>query len=262
MRRGGGWKKCQDEEWQCKDCGTGNWWSRSCCRECESETTTQSKPKSLTQSFKEAVTGTGLTRQKAETAAKIEALEKAVELVGDNLHLQGHKKAMEDELNKLRKSTNDTRSLAKQIDNLETWIGREQKRIEKLATDLEEALVALTHRRSDLETESAKLIQLKTELTNEEGKDKKEAMDVGGISPEAEADAHMLQEKELILRRQIARKRNQDGKNLNSTQLKEMENEATLICANLEKRRKTASDATSGAAAAARAAATTAAANP
>ena len=170
----------------------------------------------------------------------------------------GHKKAMEAELNKLRKSTNDTRSLAKQIDNLETWIGREQKRIEKLATDLEEALVALTLRRSDLETESAKLIQLKTELTNEEGKGKKEDMDVEGISPEAEADAHMLQGKELSLRRQIARKRNQEGKNLNATQLKEMEAEASQICASLEKRRKITSDATTGAAAAA----TTPAANP
>ena len=102
---------------------------------------------------------------------------------------------MEAELDKLRKSTNDTRSLAKQIDNLETWIGRKQKRIEKLATDLQEALVALTQRRLDLETENAKLIQLKTELINEEGKDKKGDMDVEGISPEAEADAHMLQEK-------------------------------------------------------------------
>ena len=193
--RGGGWKKWQDEEWHCKDCGTGNWGTRSCCRECESETSSQSKTKAQPQSFKEAVTGTGLTRQKAETAAKIEALEKAVELVGNNPHLQDHKKAMEAELNKLRKSTNDTRSLAKQIDNLATWIGREQKRIEKLATDLQEALVALTQRRLDLETENAKLIQLKTELINEEGKDKKGDMDVEGISPEAEADAHMLQEK-------------------------------------------------------------------
>ena len=57
----------------------------------------------------------------------------------------------------------------------------------------------------------------------------------------------MLQEKELALRRQITRKRNPEGKNLNATQLKEMEAEATHICTSLEKRRKTTSAATAGA---------------
>ena len=70
----------------------------------------------------------------------------------------------------------------------------------------------------------------------------------------------MLQEKELNLRRQIARKRNQEGKNLNAKQLKEMETEATQICENLEKRRKTNLAATTGAGAGAATAAGTAAA--
>ena len=121
-------------------------------------------------------------------------------------------------------------------------------------------MVALTQRRLDLETENAKLIQLKTELINEEGKDKKGDMDVEGISPEAEADAHMLQQKELNLRRQIARKRNQEGKNLNAKQLKEIETEATQICENFEKSRKTNLAATTGAGADAATAAGTAAA--
>jgi chromosome segregation ATPase len=184
-----------------------------------------SKPKAQPLSFKEAVTGTGLTRQKAETFAKIEALEKAVELVGDNPHIQEHKRAMVAELNKLRKSTNDTRSLAKQIDNLETWIGREQKRIENLASDLEEAQVALKHRRSDLETENAKLIQLKSELISEEGKDKKEDMVVEGTSPEAAAVPD-LQSKELDIRRKMALKKDDMGIVYGAKRLKEMEKEA------------------------------------
>jgi preprotein translocase subunit SecD len=185
----------------------------------------QSKPKPQPLSFKEAVTGTGLTRQKAETSAKIEALEKAVELVGDNPHIQEHKKAMVAELNKLRKSTDDTRSLAMQIDKLETWIGREQKRIENLATDLEEAMVALSQRRSDLETESAKLIQMKTEMTSEEGKDKKEDMDAESTSPEAETVPD-LQSKELDIRRKMALKKDDRGIVYVAKRLKEMEKEA------------------------------------
>ena len=137
----------------------------------------------------------------------------------------------------MRKSTDDKRSLAKQIDNLDTWIGREQKGIENLAKDLEEAMVALGQRRSDLETEITKLATLKAEMLNEEKKEDT-GMKVDGNTPETEAEAHALQEKELNLRRQTARKRNMDGKSLSAKQLKEMEAEATLICENLEKRRK------------------------
>lgn len=202
-------------------------------------------------SYADAARGAGLTRQKAESAAKIEALEKALEHAGDNPHLQDHTKALEAELKKLRRTANDTRSIAKQIDTLETWIGRERKRVEKLATDLEEAMVALTQRRADLETESEKLTQLKADMLNEEeGKGKTPSMDVEGTSPEAEADAHMLLEKELALRRQLARKRNQEGVALNAKQLKELEAEANQICATLEKRRKVTPAAPAGTAAA------------
>ena len=122
-----------------------------------------------------------------------------------------------------------------------TWIDREQKRLETLAKDLEEAVAALSQRRSDLTTKTEKLALLKTELINEEKNSKPGAMDIDGISPEAEADAHMLQVKELALRRQIARKRSPDGKILSAKQLKDMETEATQIsrCSEaLEKRRK------------------------
>lgn len=54
---------------------------------------------------KEAATGTSLTRQKAEAAAKSEALVKAAELIGANPHIQEHKPAMEGEIVKLRKLT-------------------------------------------------------------------------------------------------------------------------------------------------------------
>jgi chromosome segregation ATPase len=249
------WHKNEDAEdwqWHCPSCDTWNWRRHAHCRECE-ETPPQPKAKLQPLSYADATRGAGLTRQKAESAAKIEALEKAVEHAGDNPHLQDHKKALEAELKKLRRTTNDTRSIAKQIDTLETWIGRERKRIEKLAADLEEAMFALTQRRADLETETVKLTQLKTDMLNEEeGKGKTPSMDVDieGTSPEAEADAHMLLEKELALRRQMARKRNPEGVALSAKQLKELEAEANQICASLEKRRKVTSAAPAGTAAA------------
>ena len=183
--------------------------------------------------YVEAVKGTGLTRQKAEAATKIEALEEVLKAMKGE-HLTSHRKAIADEIEILKQKTTDTRSLAKQVDSLETWIPREKKRIEKWEQELEESRKVLAQRKEDLCAEELRLTKLKKEIVEEGGKtanDDKQTV-------EQEAESHELIAKELGLRRQLAKKRDANGANLNATQIKKLQEEAEQIHGHLEKRRK------------------------
>jgi hypothetical protein len=200
------------------------------------------KPPEQPRTYLEAAKGSGTTRQKAECTAKISAFESMLRHVGEDPHLAEHRAAIEADIQKLQKKCCDTRSTAKQIDHLETWLGREQKRVDKLAADLEEATKVLQQRREDLGTETTKLALLKQDLAKEEENkvaNKDTDKDVHMDTPEAEAETHKLVEKELTLRRKLARKRDTSGLTLNGKQLKDMEKEADDLSGRIEKRRKT-----------------------
>jgi DNA repair exonuclease SbcCD ATPase subunit len=185
-------------------------------------------------SYADVVKGNGLTRQKAESTAKIEALEKAVEHAGDNPHLQEHKASLEAELRRLRKMSTDTRSLSKQIASKESFIEREQKRIEKLAKELEEATAALTQRKLDLATEEDALAKLKEEKSKEDAV----PMEEEELTPENVADLRHMEKKELDLRRKIARRRTAStGENVAEDDVKLWSGEADALADEIEKKR-------------------------
>lgn len=193
-------------------------------------------------SYADVVKGNGLTRQKAESTAKIEALERAMEHAGDDPHLQEHKASLGAELKRLRKMATDNRSLSKQIDSKESYIEREQKRTEKLATELDKAMAALTQRKLDLATEIEELAKLKEEKGKADGAPREEELD-----PEDVAELRQMEKKELELRRGVAKKRMAStGEKALEAQIQKWSEEADALSIEIEKKRVKLESAAAG----------------
>jgi hypothetical protein len=183
--------------------------------------------------YAEVIKGTGNTREREDTLAKIKALQTVVDCMGDYPLLEEHKLKLITEINGLMKKTTDNRSLAKQLVAKKEWVEREEKRIAKVEEELEANRKALELRKNDYQLELTKLASLKEALLKEEDpKDPDETL------KELDCDIPVLESKELNIRRQLAAKKDDKGAPFVAKRFKELEKEADLIRDRLAKRHK------------------------
>jgi len=150
------------------------------------------------------VVRTGGADQRAVAASKVAELEKAISQLGDNPILAATKTMLEKDLAMQQRLAKDDRSTAKKLDQKQAWAERETKRIATETKRIEEARATLERRQAALTAELASIETLKADIL------------VGGpvamdedemLSPEAVAELKHMEEKELNLRRGVARKR-------------------------------------------------------
>ena len=232
--KGGPWKypvpNVQEGEWKCQSCNEGNWHSRTHCCGCKTAKGSGAK-------------GSGATRHRAENLSMLEALQTVVDNLGDNPLLDEIKQKLIADVKKLEKKTTDNRSLATQLVTLEGWIEREEKRICTAEDHLEEYKKLLGERKADFQVELAKLVSLKEAIVKEAEFKDPDPEEVP--HSDMETDVPELSAKELDLRRQVSKKKDEKGVQIATKRLKEMEKEADGIRDKIEssKRPKTQASA-------------------
>ena len=151
----------------------------------------------------------------------LEALQSLIDVLGDNPLLDEVKQKLGADVKKLEKKTADIRSLAKQLVTSEEWIKRE----------------------GNFQIELAKLVSLKEAIVREAEFRDPDPEEVP--HSDMEIDVPELTTKELDLRRQMGKKKDDKGVQLNTKRLKELEKEADGIRDKIEssKRHKTQASA-------------------
>jgi DNA repair exonuclease SbcCD ATPase subunit len=176
-------------------------------------------------------------------AAKVDELMTAIALLGDNPLLEAAKKELEKELQKQTRLARDNRSTAKKIDQKQSWVEREVKRIAEETKRIQEAQQALVCRQEVLKTEMANIEKLREELVTNGGSKDIEEMDVyADLTPEKVAELKHMEDKELNLRRSVARKRAmgaaENAPEAGPSEVAEWEAEANTILTEIESAKK------------------------
>jgi hypothetical protein len=221
--------------------------SKSFCRECEAKAPMPKRSKAEEKkelpsedkgSYADVVKAGGAD-QRAVAAAKVAELEQAILQLGENPILAAAKADLEKELAKQQRLAKDNRSTAKKLDQKQAWAERETKRIAVETKRIEEARATLQRRQAALEAELASIEKLKSDLLAVGP----EAMDNDDtLSPEAVAELKHMEEKELNLRRGVARKRAvgspAESPNVEASVLQSWEAEANALLEQIESKRK------------------------
>lgn len=191
---------------------------------------------------------------RVDNKARLAALTTLLEQLPDNEHLKDYREQLVRDISFLKKKTTDSRSIATQIDSIEHWNSREEKRITtlkdkivKLEEELEEARKNIEDRQKEVDANKDKVKTLKEDLIKADAaadethkeeveKNAKDAKDTKVIKLDA-AEAALLKT-ELSLRRKITRKRDEGGKPLPDSKIQELQVQADEITEQLEKCRR------------------------
>jgi hypothetical protein len=204
-----------EKEYKCGVCGVGNWMSRPTCRGCKAKwadwNDTPKKP--------------GNAANRDENVAKMEALQQVVEGMDDNPAIADTKQKIIDDIASLKKKTTDNRSLAQQLATVEKWAEREERKITSAEEELLQWKEDLDKRRSHFNGEKKKIAALKEAIAKDtEFKDADLEQEL-----EMDIDVPVLQSKELEIRRQLNKKKDDKGVQFAPKRMKEMEKEADGI---------------------------------
>lgn len=197
-----------EKEWNCQNCGSNNWWSRRSCRECESSGHSGTSSEAGDKASDKADSEDG--DPKVNAAAKVTTLEEALAQLGEDPLLATARQELEKELLKQRKLAKDTRSTAKKLDQKQHWIERESKRLEVETKRLAAEQENLAKRQKQLKVEIEEMTKLRLELSAEGAEPKDDGDMEMELTPENVAELHKMEERELNIRRNIARKRKQN----------------------------------------------------
>ena len=204
-----------EKEYKCSVCGMGNWMSREVCRGCKAKWKDwNDAPKKQTSNVQ--------TRE--ENRVKMEALQQVVDAMDDNPCIADTKQKITEEIAALKKKTTDNRSLAQKLAQLEQWAEREGKRITSIEEEIREMREDLEIRKTYFTGEVAKISNLKEAIAKDT-----EFKDPDEVELENDVNVPELATKELDLRRQLGKKKDDKGVQLNTKRLKEMEKEADGI---------------------------------
>ncbi len=206
-----------DKEYKCCVCGVGNWMSRHTCRGCEAKWADwNDTPKKHSSNN---------AQNRDENVAKMEALQQVVDGMGENPAIAGTKKKINAEIAALKKKTTDNRSLAQQLATIEGWAEREGRRITATEEELLQFREDLDKRKLYFNGEMKRINLLKEAIAKDT-----ETKDVEA-EPEMELDIDVpeLQGKDLDLRRQLNKKKDDKGVQFGAKRMKEMEKEADGI---------------------------------
>jgi len=146
---------------------------------------------------------------KVNAAAKVVKLEEALSQLGENPLLAAARKELEKELAKQRNLAKDTRSTAKKLDQKQGWIERESKRLEVETKRLAMEQENLRQRQNQLQAEIEEMAKLRLQLSAEGAEPKVDTDVEMQLTPEHVAELRKMEERELIIRRDIAKKRKQ-----------------------------------------------------
>ena len=203
----------KEKEYKCGVCGVGNWMSNSVCRGCKA------KWKDWNDAPKKQNTHT-----REENRVKMEALQQVVDAMDDNPCIADTKQKITEEIAALKKKTTDNRSLAQKLAQLEQWAEREGKRITTIEEEIREMREDLEIRKTYFTGEVAKISNLKEAIAKDT-----EFKDPDEVELENDVNVPELTTKELDLRRQMGKKKDDKGVQLNTKRLKELEKEADGI---------------------------------
>jgi hypothetical protein len=207
-----------DKEYKCGACGVGNWMSRHSCRNCKTKwACVDWDDKSKKSSSSNA--------NRDENVAKMEALQQVVDGMDENPAIADTKTKILAEITTLKKKTTDNRSLAQQLATIEGWAEREGRRITATEEEILQTKEDLDKRKNYFNGEMKKIVALKEAIAKGT-----EVKDSDG-EPEMELDIDVpgLQGKELDLRRQLNKKKDDKGVQFGAKRMKEMEKQADGI---------------------------------
>ena len=205
-----------EKEYRCSVCGMGNWMSRQVCRGCKAKWSDwNDAPRKQTSN----------AQNREEDRVKMEALQQVVEAMDDNPAIADTKQKIMEEIASLKKKTTDNRSLAQKLAQLEQWAEREGRRITAVEEEIREMKEEVEKRKTYFTGEVAKITSLKEAIAKDtEFKDADLEAEL-----EMDVDVPVLQTKELDLRRQLNKKKDDKGVQLATKRMKEMEKEADGI---------------------------------
>jgi hypothetical protein len=207
-----------DKEYKCGACGVGNWLSRPFCRVCKTKWACvdwDDKPKKSSSS----------NANRDENVAKMEALQQVVDGMDENPAIADTKKKINAEIATLKKKTTDNRSLAQQLATIEGWAEREGRRITATEEEIVQTKEDLDKRKLYFNGEMKKINALKEAIAK--GTELKDSD--GEPEMELDIDVPVLQGKELDIRRQLNKKKDDKGVQFAAKRMKEMEKEADGI---------------------------------
>jgi hypothetical protein len=208
-----------EKEYKCGACGVGNWMSRPFCRVCKT------KWACVDWDDKSKKSSSSNAQNRDENVAKMEALQQVVDGMDENPAIADTKKKINDDIAALKKKTTDKRSLAQQLASIEYWAEREGRKITTAEEELLQWKEDLDKRKSHFDGEMKKIGSLKEAITKDT-----ESKDVD-LEQELEMDIDVpeLKSKELEIRRQLNKKKDDKGVQLAAKRMKEMEKEADGI---------------------------------
>ena len=269
-------------EWQCPQCKQNNWCTRPKCRRCAAAKPDPQRKKQQQQQQqqqqqrhgnptpaqtaaadgrswlevakaslqkKAEILPTSLKTVKEESAAKVQALEAAVQQIGDNPLLAEYKLCLEADIASYKKKSVDSRSLAVRIEEKRAYIDREKKRISSLEEELQRITALKVQHEEALKEEEANLQSLNSQLARETLQEhpqqqppppppQQQQQDVP--MPDApSAEEFALAQQELELLRQLAKKRSSGGEALEEQQMKDMLAQAKAIQQLASKKQRT-----------------------